>query len=95
MNILGVQLRKPSFNEVTAAAVMALGLWLAYVGALRAGGSDFEPINAGGTLLIIFWGCVCVRLGIHVGKGLSHLVLNVGFGALLLGVYQACVTLLA
>ena len=93
MKILGVQLRKPSFNEVTASAVMASGLWLLYVAALHATGGVFEPINAGATLLVIFWGCVCVRLGIHVGRGLPHLTLNVGFGAALLGVYQVLITL--
>ena len=93
MKILGVQLRKPSFNEVTASAVMASGLWLLYVAALRATDAVFEPINAGATLLVIFWGCVCVLLGIHVGRGLSHLSLNVCFGAALLGVYQALITL--
>ena len=35
MKILGIQLTKPSFNEVTASAVMAAGLWLA-AGALLA-----------------------------------------------------------
>lgn len=74
---------------------MAAGLWLAYVGALRASGGSFEPVNAGATLLIIFWGCVCVRLGIHVGRGLPHLALNVGFGTLLLGAYQTLITLLS
>jgi hypothetical protein len=29
MKILGIELRKPSFEEVTASAVMAAGLWLA------------------------------------------------------------------
>ena len=29
MKILGVELQKPSFNQITAAAVMAAGLWMA------------------------------------------------------------------
>lgn len=95
MKILGISLRKPSFDEVTAAAVMAAGLWLVYVAVVRALGHAFEPVQAGGVLLIIFWGCVCVRFGIHVGRGVQHLVLNVVLGAGLLMLYQAIVALLA
>lgn len=95
MKLLGIQLRKPSFEEVTASAVMAAGLWLAYVALLRAGGGAFEPIEAGAALLVIFWGCVCARCGIHVGRGLRHLALNVLMGGALLAIYQFVVLLVA
>jgi hypothetical protein len=95
MKILGIQLRKPSFDEVTASAVMAAGLWLAYVALTKVSGQAFDPVHAGAVLLIIFWGCVCVRFGIHVGRGLHHLVLNVAFGGALLLVYQGVVSLFA
>lgn len=95
MKLLGIQLRKPSFNEVTASAVMAAGLWLAYVALLRTTGGVFEPIDAGAALLVIFWGCVCARLGIHVGRGVRHLALNVLMGGALLAAYQGIVLLAA
>jgi hypothetical protein len=93
MKILGIQLRRPSFDEITASAVMAAGLWLAYVALTRISGHAFEPVHAGAVLLIIFWGCVCVRFGIHVGRGLQHLVLNIAFGGALLALYQVLVGL--
>ena len=95
MKILGVQLRKPSFDEVTASAVMAAGLWLAYVAYVKANGDAVDAVHAGGVLLMIFWGCVCVRFGIHVGRGLQHLALNLALGAALLLLYQAAVALFA
>jgi hypothetical protein len=95
MKILGIQLRQPTFGEVTASAVMAAGLWLACVALLRANDQPLDRIEAGGALLVIFWGCVGVRLGIRVDRGARHLALNVLFGAVLLGVYHAVVTLLS
>jgi hypothetical protein len=88
MKILGIQLRRPSFGEVTASAVMATGLWLAYVGVTRVSGQPFVSGDAGAALLVIFWGCVCVRLGIRVDHGPRHLLLNVLLGGALLLVYQ-------
>src|SRR4051812_45895153 len=32
MKLFGISLRKPTFNEITAATVMAVGLWVAFVG---------------------------------------------------------------
>jgi hypothetical protein len=95
MKILGIQLRKPSFNEVTASAVMAAGLWLAYVALMKVSGQGFDRVQAGAVLLVIFWGCVCVRFGIHVGRGVQHLALNVAFGGALLILYQGAVSLFA
>jgi hypothetical protein len=93
MKILGIQLRQPSFGEVTASAVMAAGLWLACVALLRASDQPMDRIEAGGALLVIFWGCVGVRLGIRVDRGARHLALNVLMGAVLLGAYHIVITL--
>jgi hypothetical protein len=95
MKILGVELRQPTFNEVTASAVMAAGLWLACMALMRASEQPLDRVEAGGALLVIFWGCVGVRLGIRVDRGARHLALNVVFGALLLAVYHGIVTLLS
>lgn len=93
MKLLGIELRRPSFGEVTASAVMASGLWLAYVGLWRASGQAFVAADAGATLLVIFWGCVCVRLGIRVDRGPRHLMLNLLLGGGLLMLYQAVLLL--
>ena len=45
-------------------------------------------------LLVVFWGCVCARMGIRVDQGPRHLALNVLLGGALLSVYQAVITLI-
>lgn len=96
MKIIGVELRKPSFNEITAAAVLAAGLWMAIVALWKAlGSAPLDRIDAGALLVVVFWGCICVRLGIRVERGPRHLALNLAFCALLVSVYQAAITLFA
>jgi hypothetical protein len=51
-------------------------------------------VDAGAALLVILWGCLSVRFGVHVGKGRAHLVANVSVTAVLLLVYQgACLAM--
>ncbi len=88
MNVFGITLRKPSFNELTAATVMAIGLWLALLAVLRAFGQGLDIVDAGAALLVMVWGCVGVRLGLQIDQGTRHLIANVAVSALLLGVYQ-------
>jgi hypothetical protein len=95
MKILGVQLSKPSFNEVTASAVMAAGLWLAIVALWRVSEQPLDRIQAGAALLVIFWSCVGVRMGIRLDKGLRHVAVNVLCGGLILIVYNAVMALVA
>ena len=91
MKLLGVELRKPTFTETTMSAVMAVGLWMSYIGVANALHSMPDPISAGGMLLVIFWGCICARFGIRIDRGVRHIVLNVAFGAVLLLAYQAAI----
>ena len=93
MNILGVQLNKPSFTQLTGSAIMAAGLWLAIVAVMRTTGQDIVRIEAGAALLVVFWGCVCASLGIRVDRGRRRLAVNVVCGGVLLGVYQFAVML--
>ncbi len=93
MKILGVELSKPTFNQVTAAAVMAAGLWMAIVALLRSTGQPLDRVDAGAALLVIFWGCVCVRLGIRVDRGPRHLLVNLLCAGVLLAMYQFVVML--
>jgi len=88
MNIFGISLRKPSFNEVTAATVMGVGLWLAILAVARSLGHGLDVVDAGAALLVMVWGCIGVRLGIEIGKGSRHLVANLAVSALLLAAYQ-------
>ena len=91
MKLFGIQLRKPSFNEVTAATIMAVGVWLAGMGGAAALGQHLSKVDAGAALLVILWGCLSVRFGVHVGQGRAHLLANVCITAALLGIYQgAC-----
>jgi hypothetical protein len=88
MHILGIPLRKPTFNEITAATVMGVGLWLALVAVLVVSGRPVEKVDAGAALLIVLWGCLGVRFGIRIDQGARHLVANVAVSALLLAAYQ-------
>ena len=94
MTLFGITLRKPSFNEVTAATIMAVGLWLACLGGAAALGQQLSRVDAGAALLVILWGCLSVRFGVHIGQGRAHLAANVCVTAVLLGVYQgACLAM--
>ena len=91
MKIFDIELRKPSFNEVTAATIMGVGLWLACLGGAAALGHSMTRVDAGAALLVILWGCLSVRFGVHIGQSRSHLLANVGVTAALLLLYQgAC-----
>jgi len=95
MKILGIELKQPTFNELTASAVMAAGLWLACVALLNASHQPLDRAEAGGALLMIFWGCVGARLGIRIDRGARHLALNLLVGGALLGIYHAIVTVVS
>lgn len=89
MKILGISLRKPTFGELTATAVLAAGLWIAGVGIARAAGLDLGRAEAGALLVVVAWGCVAARLGLHIDASRRHAIANLVVGAGLLGVYQA------
>ena len=93
MTLFGIQLRKPSFNEVTAATVMAVGLWVAVIGFARASGHAMTATDAGALLVVSVWGCVGARLGVGIGKGGRHLAAHVGVNAVLLAIYQGALVL--
>jgi hypothetical protein len=88
MTFFGIELRRPSFNEVTAATVMAVGLWVGAVGIAQASGHALEAGDAGALLVVAIWGCVGTRLGLKVGSGGRHLAANIGVSAVLLALYQ-------
>jgi hypothetical protein len=95
MKIFGIQLSKPSFNEITASAIMAAGLWLAIVALWRVSEQPLDRIEAGAALLVVFWGCIGVRMGIRLDKGVRHLAVNVLCGAAILAVYHGVMALFA
>ncbi len=88
MKILGLALRKPNFGELTAAAVMGTGLWLAALGLARVLQLPLDRFDAGALLIVVLWGCCSARLGIHVGQGQRHLAANLVVSGALLMAYQ-------
>jgi hypothetical protein len=88
MNLLGISLRKPNFAELTAAAVMGTGLWLAGIGVARALQLPIDRFDAGALLIVVLWGCFSARLGIRIDQGQRHLVANLLVSGALLLVYQ-------
>jgi hypothetical protein len=93
MTLFGIQLRKPSFNEVTAATVMAVGIWVAVIGLAKATGHVMQSSDAGALLVVSVWGCIGARLGVGIGKGGRHLAAHVGVNAVLLMLYQGALVL--
>ncbi|MDQ6684771.1 MAG: hypothetical protein M3Z16_06565 [Pseudomonadota bacterium] len=93
MTLLGLELRRPTFNEVTAATVMAVGLWVAVIGLAKGFGHALGAGDAGALLVVSVWGCIGVRLGLGLDKGGRHVAAHVGVSALLLGLYQGALVL--
>jgi len=88
MKLFGLPLRKPRFNELTAAVIMGAGLWVLAVGLMHVAHVDLGKADAGALLLVLLWGCVSARMGIRIGMGMRHLVVNLLVTAALLTVYQ-------
>jgi len=87
MRLFGIPTRVPSFNEITAASVLAVGLWLAACGLMFRMGQTPDAFSAGALLLIVEWACVAVAIGIRPDQGARHMVANIAVSALLVGVY--------
>lgn len=88
MKLIGISLRKPNSNELTAACAMGVGLWVAVLGVLHIVSYAISKADAGALLLVVVWGCVSARCGIRVGMGQRHLFANLLVSALLLGLYE-------
>ncbi|MEO7114743.1 MAG: hypothetical protein ABIZ18_02670 [Caldimonas sp.] len=95
MKLFGIELRKPSFNEFTSATVMGVGLWVAAIGCAYASGHALDAGEAGALLMMCVWGCVGTRLGLDMGRSGRHVVAHIGVSALLLGLYQGALALVA
>lgn len=93
MKLIGVPLRRPDFNEITAAAVMGSGLWVLAIGLMHFIRMDITKGDAGALLLVMLWACTSTRLGIRVGAGGRHLAANVVGCAVILALYEFARTL--
>jgi hypothetical protein len=93
MTFLGIELRKPTFDEITAATVMAVGLWVAVIGIAQVTGHALQARDAGAVLVVAVWGCIGVRVGFALGQGGRHLAAHMGVSAALLGLYQGALVL--
>lgn len=72
MTLIGIALRRPRFEEFTAASVMSAGLWVLILGLARAGGAELTAGDAASLLLVVWWSCVAVRCGIDLAAGWRH-----------------------
>ena len=88
MKLLGIALRKPSFAEITAAAVMAIGAWIAIAGLAKASGHPLDSVDAGALLVVIAWATIGTRCGLRFDHGPRHVAAHVAVSAVLLGAYQ-------
>lgn len=88
MKLIGIPLRKPNFAELTAASILAVGLWIACLGLIRAASVDIARADAGALLVVVAWACLSTRLGIRVGNGQRHLAANLLVSGSLLGLYE-------
>ena len=88
MHLIGIPLRKPNFAELTAASILAVGLWIACLGVMRAVQLEIGSADAGALLIVVAWACLSTRLGIRVGLGQRHLAANLLVSGVLLGLYE-------
>jgi hypothetical protein len=88
MNLFGIALRKPSFNDLTAATVLGVGLWILVSGLMQVGGHPLGRADAGAALLVSLWACVGARLGIRIDQGTRHFVASLLGSAVLLALYE-------
>lgn len=95
MIVFGIELRRPSFNQVTSATILAVGLWVAALGLARAGGVALTLVEAVAALAVLLWSCIAVQMGVDVARGRRHLALNVVVNSLLLGACQGAAWALA
>jgi hypothetical protein len=87
MRFFNIPARVPSFGELTAASVLAVGLWLAGCGLMYRIGSPLDKFDAGALLLLLEWTCVSIRAGIEPRLGGRHLVANLTGCAALISAY--------
>ena len=78
MKLFGIELRKATFNEITAAAVLGTGLWMVGLGFAHASGHALDIREAGALLLVTAWACIAVRIGLGIDQGRRHLLVNIG-----------------
>lgn len=95
MTVFGIALRQPTFNEITAAAILGIGLWMTGLGIAHASGHALEMHDAGALLLVSTWACVAVRVGLGIDQGRRHLAVNAAVIAVLLGLYDSAMAFVA
>ena len=88
ITLFGIDVRKPSWNEFTAASVLAVGLWLLVIGLASRFGAALQAYDAGALLLVVEWGCVAARAGVRPDRGPRHVLANLAVSALLVGAYS-------
>ena len=95
MKLFGITLRRATFNEITAAAVLGTGLWMVGLGFAQAAGHGLDIREAGALLLVTAWACIAVRIGLGVDQGRRHFLVNLCAIAVLLGAYDGAFAFVA
>ena len=87
MRLFGIPARLPSFGELTAASMLAVGLWLMACGVMYRLDALPDRFDAGALLLVLEWSCVSIRAGIEPRLGGRHLLANLTGCAALISAY--------
>ena len=90
MTVFGVDLKHPSLNELTAAVVIAVGLWLFLV---FVGLASTTKVGAGANLAALAFGCISSTCGLSASKGIWPLALNIIGCCLVLAAYHLLINL--
>lgn len=91
MQFIGMELKRPSFKELTVAVAIGVALWAVFVSIGFT--ADSTPVSVGATLAAVLWGCVSSAFGIKAHKGGRHLLFNIGGCVLILVLYDLVATL--
>ena len=77
MTIFGIELRRPSFNEVTAATVMAVGLWVAVIGLAQVTGHALQARDAGDMLGVVLNAGAYTHTSVALGDAIKAIAIPV------------------
>ena len=95
MKLFGIALRKATFNEITAAAVLGTGLWMVGLGFAHASGHALDIREAGALLLVTAWACIAVRIGLGIDQGRAISWSTSASSRVLLGAYDGALAFVA
>lgn len=90
MNIIGIEIKKPSLRD--AALVLTMGV-IVWVVVISTGITDKTSVSAGALLVAILWGCTSSIIGISPVKGSKHFFLQIGGCLVAMAIYEVVASL--